>query len=261
MPPTTKTAQYKQSVCWWCFAQPRGKMQPEALVKAAAAIGFASFEIVPREHWSLVTDHNLRIAAVGGHGAFTDGLNRRENHSRIEDELWANIELAAQHNIPNLICFSGNRGEMSDDEGLENTARGLQRVARAAESKKVTLIIELLNSKVNHPGYQADRTSWGVEVCRRVNSPSVKLLYDIYHMQIMEGDLIRTIQQNIAYIGHFHTAGNPGRADLDNTQEINYDGIARAIAATGYAGFIGHEFTPKGSPVPALRRAFKMFDI
>jgi hydroxypyruvate isomerase len=262
-----KTARFGQSLCWWCFHE---KVEPRQLVEEAVAMGFAAVEIAPREYWGMIADHNLRIVATGGHTTFEDGLNRRENHARIEDELLANriedellanIDLAVEHDIPILICFSGNRRGLGDEEGIENTAEGLLKVAKVAEEKGTTLCVELLNSKVDHPDYQCDHTSWGVEVCKRVGSPAVKLLYDIYHMQIMEGDLIRTIQQNIEYIGHFHTAGNPGRRDLDDAQEINYRGIARAIADTGYSGYVAHEFTPKGDAIQALRQAFEIFDI
>jgi hydroxypyruvate isomerase len=150
---------------------------------------------------------------------------------------------------------------LSDEEGAVNTAEGLKRVAGVAEQKGVTLILELLNSKVDHKDYQCDHTAWGVQVVRAVNSPRVKLLYDIYHMQIMEGDIIRTIRDNINYIGHFHTAGNPGRHDMDDTQELNYPPIMRAIAATNYDGYVGHEFIPKGDPMEAIRVTYQMCDV
>ena len=249
----------KQSVVWWAFV--RGGVDPLKFIKTAAEIGYASVEMLPRQHWDAVLEHGMKIAIIGGHGTLTDGLNRKENHSRIEEELLRNLELAAQYGIPSLICFSGNRRGLSDEEGIENTAEGLARVAKAAEAKGITLCLELLNSKVDHPDYQCDRTWWGVEVCKRVSSPAVKLLYDIYHMQIMEGDLIRTIRQNIQHIGHFHTAGNPGRRDLDEEQEIYYPAVMRAIAESGYTGFVGHEFVPKGDPFEAMRKAFQICDV
>ena len=212
--------------------------------------------MLPREHWQTVRDHGMRVAVTVGHASLPDGLNKRENHDRIADELLANIELAAAEEISGLICFSGNREGKSEEEGRDNTIEGLQRVAAAAEEKGVNLCMELLNSKVNHPDYQCDRTAWGVEVCKGVDSPRVKLLYDIYHMQIMEGDLIRTIQENIDYISHFHTAGNPGRNDLDEAQEIYYPPVMRAIADTGYDLYVGHEFSPKADPLAAMKAAF-----
>jgi hydroxypyruvate isomerase len=231
------------------------------LIKNSSEMGYASIEMLPQEHWQAVIDHGMKIAIIGGHGTLTNGLNKRENHDRIEDEINQKIELAVAHGIPSLICFSGNREGLPDDEGIEITAEGLKRVAKTAEEKDVALCVELLNSKVNHPDYQCDHTDWGVAVCKAVNSPAVKLLYDIYHMQIMEGDLIRTITDNIEYIGHFHTAGNPGRRDMDDTQEINYPPVMRAIAEADYAGYVGHEFTPKGEPLAALKAAYDLCNV
>ncbi len=246
----------KQSLCWWCWAR---KLKPEKLIAEAKAIGYASIEMAPRQHWDAIREAGLAIAIVGGHGTLTNGLNKRENHARIADELLQNIELAVQYQIPSLI--SGNRHGASDEEGIEVCAEGLARVVKVAEEKGVTLCMELLNSKVNHKGYQCDHTDWGVKLVKRVNSPAFKLLYDIYHMQIMEGDLIRTIRNNIEHIGHFHTAGNPGRHDLDDQQEIYYPAVLRAIADTGYQGYVGHEFTPKGDPIEAMRTTFKLCDV
>ncbi len=161
-----------------------------------------------------------------------------------------------------MIVFSGERRDgLSESHGAENTARGLLRVSKAAEDAGVNLIIELLNSKVDHKGYQCDRTDWGLEVCRMVSSPRVKLLYDIYHMQIMEGDIIRTIRDSHAHFAHYHTAGNPGRRDMDDTQELNYPPIMRAILETGYTGYVGHEFIPKGDPVAALQAAYDLCNV
>jgi len=244
----------KQSICFGPFS--RGGASPKQVIEEAAKIGYQSIEMLPKEHWPLVHDNGMRIAITGGHRSLPDGLNKPENHDRIEQELLANIEVAAANDIPSLICFSGNREGRSDAEGRDNTIAGLSRVVKAAEEKGITLCIELLNSKVNHPDYQCDRTPWGVEVCKGVNSPRVKLLYDIYHMQIMEGDLIRTIKENIAYIGHFHTAGNPGRKDLDDQQEIYYPAVMRAIAETGYDMYVGHEFSPKADTFAAMKAAF-----
>ncbi len=244
----------RQSICFGCFQ--RSGLTPEALISEAAGIGYASVEMLPREHWDRVRDAGMDIAIVVGHASLPDGLNKTENHDRIEDELLASMDLAVAYGIPGLICFSGNREGKSDEEGRDNCIAGLSRVAKAAEEKGVTLSMELLNSKVNHPDYQCDRIAWGVSVCEGVGSPRVKLLYDIYHMQIMEGDLIRTIRDNIGNIGHFHTAGNPGRNDLDETQEIYYPPIMRAIAETGYTGFVGHEFVPLGDPVAAMQAAY-----
>ena len=254
----------KQSICYPMF---KGfKLSLDELFRAAAEIGYAAVEMWSREDdfeevVALARKHRLVIASMSGHASLADGLNKRSNHERIEDELKTSIDLAARHGIPGVICFSGNRQpHMSEIEAIEAVADGLRRVAPYAEKKGVNVNLELLNSKINHPGYQCDHTAWGVAVCERVNSPRVKLLYDIYHMQIMEGDVIRTIRENIRWIGHFHTAGNPGRNDMDDTQELNYAGICRAIAATGYDLYVGHEFLPRGEPIEALRRAFALCD-
>ena len=249
----------KQSVCFWCFA--RGELAPEKMIEEAAKIGYASVEMPGKEYWDLVKDNGMTIATIIGHSSLGDGLNKRSNHDRIEQELLKNIDVAAENDIPGLICFSGNREGLPDDEGIEIVAEGLSRVSKAAEEKGVNLCIELLNSKVNHPDYQCDHTAWGVEVCKRVNSPRVGLLYDIYHMQIMEGDLIRTITDNMQYIKHFHTAGNPGRKDLDDEQEIYYPAVMRAIANSDYDLYVGQEFVPKGDPIKALRAAFETCDV
>jgi len=249
----------KQSICFGCFC--RGGITPEQVIEEAAKVGYSSVEMLNQKHWDLVRQHGMQVAIVGGHGTLTDGLNKRENHDRIEDQLLSNIDLAAKNDIPSLICFSGNREGLSDEEGIEICAEGVSRVTKVAEEKGITLCMELLNSKVNHPDYQCDHTAWGVELCKRVNSPNFKLLYDIYHMQIMEGDLIRTITENIKYIGHFHTAGNPGRRDMDEDQEIYYPAVMRAIAETDYDGYVSHEFGPKGDPLVAMRTAFEICNV
>jgi hydroxypyruvate isomerase len=246
----------KQSVSWWCFVPEA--MTPRAFLRTVANVGYEAVELVPQEYWPLVREHGLAIAAIDGHGSISEGLNRRQNHARIEREICARLALAEQWGISNLICFSGNRGGRDDASGVEITAEGLRRVAGAAQDAGVTLVLELLNSKVDHPDYQCDHTAWGIEVCTMVGSPNVKLLYDIYHMQIMEGDIIRTIQKYHPFFGHYHTAGNPGRNDLDETQELNYPAIMRAILATGYQGYVGQEFLPRGDPAAALQTAFNV---
>ena len=246
----------RQSAAWWCFVP--DIMTPEAFVRAAADIGYDAVELVPPEYWPLVKQHGLKIASHGGHRPLEDGLNKRENRDRLTREIEANLKLAVEWEIPNLIVFSGNRSGLDDATGAEVTAENLRGVARQAADAGITLVLELLNSKVDHPDYQCDRTSWGVKVCQMVDVPQVKLLYDIYHMQIMEGDVIRTIQQQHPWFGHYHTAGNPGRSDLDETQELYYPPIFQAIAATGYTGYIGHEFTPKADPAAALKAAFDL---
>jgi hydroxypyruvate isomerase len=244
-----------QSFAWWCFVN-RGA-EPEALLSGAAKIGYKGVDLIEEELWPMARRCGLAISAVAGHGTLEDGLNRRENAGRIEKELRDSIAKARDWEIPVLICFSGNRGGLSEAAGREQCAETLGRVAPVAEEAGVVLAVELLNSRVDHPDYQCDRTGWGVELCREVGSPAVKLLYDIYHMQIMEGDIIRTIQGCHADIAHYHTAGNPGRGQPDGTQEICYPAVYGAIAATGYRGFIAHEFLPVGDPLEGMRRAFE----
>ncbi len=246
----------KQSISWWCYAQRH--MTIEQIVHLAKEIGYAAIELVEQEYWQVIKDAGLEIASIAGQASIEEGFNRREHHNHLEQEIRAKIALATQWGIPNLIIFSGNRAGLDDRMGAEITAQGLKRVAYFAEDHGVTLLLEMLNSKVDHLDYQADRTTWGVEVCQIVDSPAVKLLYDIYHMQVMEGDIIRTIHDYHPWFGHYHTAGNPGRHELDERQELQYKPIIQAIAATGYTGYIGQEFIPTGDPEVALRQAFEV---
>jgi hydroxypyruvate isomerase len=253
--------QVNQCVVMPIFYQPERTPLDEFL-RSVAKIGYSAVEIFKTDDLPQIAEsakrYSLTIASMSGHGTLTDGLNKVENHERIEAELRGNINLAARYGVRALICFSGNRNAgQSDLEGMIACAQGLRRIMPYAEEKGVNLNMELLNSKVNHPGYQCDHTDWGVALCEMVNSPRFKLLFDIYHMQIMEGDVIRSIGKHIRWIGHFHTAGNPGRHDMDDTQELNYKGIGRAIAETGYNLYVGHEFTPKGERMEALRRAYE----
>ena len=256
----------KQSYCYPCYM--KGDVTLEKLIGETAKIGFSAVELWARDNapfdeiCDLAKEHGLRVASMAGHGTLPDGMNRRENHDRIEQEILESIEIAVERDIPGLICFSGNRyDEKSDEECIDIIAECFDRVKGAAETKGVNLNIELLNSKVNHAGYQCDHTAFGVAVCEKVGSPRVKLLYDIYHMQIMEGDLIRTIRDNIQHIGHFHTAGNPDRRDMDDEQEIYYPAVMRAIAETDFDLYVAHEFQPKGDPIEALRAAFETCDV
>jgi len=254
----------KQSVCY-PIIKPED-MSFDELFKVSADIGYAAVEMWGRgddfdEVCELAKTHGLVMASMVGHASLPDGLNKRSNHERIEAELKESIDAAARHGIPGVICFSGNRQpHMGEIEAIEACADGLRRIAPYAEQKGVNLNLELLNSKRNHPGYQCDHTEWGAAVVQRVDSPRVKLLYDIYHMAIMEGDIIQTIRDHIQWIGHFHTAGNPGRNDMDDTQELNYAGICKAIAGTDYDLYVGHEFKPKGDVVDALRQTFELCD-
>ncbi len=254
----------KQSICYPMYK--RDDVPMARLFEAWAGIGGAAIELWGwgddlEEIVATAREHKLAVASMAGHGSLTGGLNKRSNHDRIEAELRESIDKAAELGIPGVICFSGNRQpHTSELEAIDACADGLRRVAPYAEEKGINLNMELLNSKIDHAGYQCDHTAWGVAVCQKVASPRAKLLYDIYHMQIMEGDVIRTIREDIQWIGHFHTAGVPGRNDMDDTQELNYRGICAAIAATGYALYVGHEFKPKGDAVEALRKAFEICD-
>jgi hydroxypyruvate isomerase len=245
----------------------KGGIGLDELVGRTKEMGFAAVEIwqrqgAPFEALVETADrHGLRIASMAGHASLTVGLNNPAEHSRIRDELHESIDLAAEHGIPGLICFSGNREGRGDEESIEVCAEGLRPLMAHAEEKGVNLNMELLNSKVDHPDYQCDHTAWGVRVCQAVGSPRAKLLYDIYHMQIMEGDLIRTISDSIRYIGHFHTAGNPRRGPLDQTQEIYYPAVMRAIADAGYDLYVGHEFGYQGGPLEALGAAYEVCDV
>jgi hydroxypyruvate isomerase len=247
----------KAALTWWSFVD-RG-VEAGELIRAAASVGYDGIEIADEEYWPAIADAGLAIASHRGHATLESGLNAVANHDRIERELLANIELAEAWGKPVLICFSGNRNGVSDEEGVENTALGLSRVARAAEEAGVTLALELLNSKIDHPDYQCDRTGWGLEVIARVDSPAVKLLYDVYHMQVMEGDVIRTIESHNAAFAHYHVAGNPGRHEPDLTQELWYPAIYTAIVRTGYTGWVGMEYVPKGDPVDSLRVSLETF--
>jgi hydroxypyruvate isomerase len=247
----------KQSVCKWCYKD----MSVEQLAYNASKIGLKSVELLSPEDWPLAKKYGLTCAMGSGAGPIEDGLNRKENHDRWQQNLRKHIELAAEMGIPNLICFSGNRNGMTDEEGLENCVVGIKPVLGLAEKKGVTICMELLNSKVDHKDYMCDHTPWGVELVKRVGSPRFKLLYDIYHMQIMEGDVIRTIVENWDYIAHFHTGGNPGRNEIDESQELNYTAICKAIVEKGFTGFIAQEFIPKRDPMTSLAQAFRICDV
>ena len=262
----------KQSFCFPIFQQQFSSLAE--LCREAARIGYRAVEMWGRsggpvedefsveEVAALAAEQGLVLASIIGHAELPDGCNNPANHSRIEAELRDSIALAAQHGVPGLIVFSGNRLHgQSDLEGMVECARVLRRIAPYAEERGVNLNVELLNSRVDHPGYLCDRSDWGVALCEMVDSPRVKLLFDIYHMQIMEGDVIRAIRRALPHIGHFHTAGNPGREDLDDTQELNYRGICSAIAESDYSLYLGHEFKPRGDLLASLKQAYRVCDV
>lgn len=249
----------KQAVAWWCYNN--SGLAPETLMRSIADMGYQGVELLPPEYFQLAKDCGLRIVSIQGHTPLEVGLNKRENAAGIEQYLRERLQWAQQWDIPNLIVFSGNRSGQPDDEGADITAETLRRLAPLAEDAGVMLVLELLNSKVDHPDYMCDKTVWGLKVCQIVDSPNLKLLYDIYHMQVMEGDIIQTIRTYHSYFGHYHTAGVPGRIEIDETQELNYPPIMSAIVATGYQGYVGQEFVPKGDPLAALRQAYVVCDV
>ena len=255
---TPRKGRIKQSVSRWCYQ----KIPLDELCQRSAEMGLKAIDLLGVEEWEVPHRYGL-ICSMGyaGGGDIPNALNRMENHAKIEEGFRKNIPIAAKEGVPNVITFSGNRGGMSDEEGAKNTIVGLNRVKKIAEDNGVTICLELLNSKVDHHDYMCDHTAWGVRVMEAVNSPRVKLLYDIYHMQIMEGDLIRTIQKNIQWLGHFHTGGVPGRHELDNTQEVHWDAVMRGIAATNYNGYVAHEFVPTRDPLTSLREAVDLCDV
>jgi hydroxypyruvate isomerase len=247
----------KQSVCQWCY-----KDTPiEKLAEEAKRIGYQSVELLTPDKFKLIQPFGLTCAMLSGACTIPDGFNQEKNHDRLEKSTREHIDFAADNNLRNVIVFSGNRRKLTNEEGLENCAEGLQRVVGYAEQKKVTICMELLNSKVNHPDYMCDNSKWGVSLVKKVGSPRFKLLYDIYHMQIMEGDVIRTLQENKEYYGHYHTGGNPGRNEIDETQELNYTAICKAIVATGFDGYLAQEFIPKREPMASLAQGFKICDV
>jgi len=248
----------RQSVSRWCYRD----ISLDKLCAFAAQIGLLGIDLLNPEEYDVPARYGLVCSmAYAGGGEIPSAMNRVENHARIEEGFRKFIPLAAKAGVPNVITFSGNRNDMSDDEGAKNTIAGLNRVKKIAEDHGVTICMELLNSKVDHHDYMCDHTAWGVQVVQAVNSARVKLLYDIYHMQIMEGDLVRTIQKNIDWIGHFHTGGVPGRHELDGTQEVQWDGVMRGIASTNFRGFVAHEFVPAHDPLTSLREAADLCDI
>jgi hydroxypyruvate isomerase len=248
----------RQSASRWCYQ----KIPLEELCAKGAEMGLEGIDLLNEEEWEIPRQYGLVCSmGYGGGGEIANAMNRIENHARIEAAFRKSIPHAAKAGVPNLITFSGNRDGLSAEEGAGNTVAGLNRIKKVAEDHGVTICLELLNSKVDHKGYMCDHTAWGVRVIEEVNSPNVKLLYDIYHMQIMEGDLSQTIIANRQWIGHFHTGGVPGRHELDDNQEVNWAGVMRAIASTGFQGFVAHEFIPTRDPITSLRQAVALCNV
>jgi len=258
----------RHSVCKWCY----GSIGLDKLAAKAASLGMESVELLDPPDFPTMRKHGLSCAIVSfPTGTLKDGktrvggigraFNRLEHHDTLVEIYEKRIKEVANAGLKNLICFSGNRAGMDDETGLKNCASGLKRILSIAEKHKVNIVMELLNSRVNHKDYMCDRTDWGVELCKAIDSERFGLLYDIYHMQIMEGDVIRTIRNNHKYLFHYHTGGNPGRNEIDETQELYYPAIMRAILETGYKGHVGQEFIPTGDPMKGLIEAVELCDV
>jgi len=255
-----KNGRLKQSVCRWCYA----KIPFEDFCREVAAMGLTAIDLLGPEQWPIAAKHGL-ICSTGspgkGGGTIPDGLNNVALHDAIARTFAEALPKARDAKVPNLITFFGNRNGMPDAQAIDNCVAGLNRIKSIAEDTGVTVVVELLNSKVDHKDYQGDRTAFGVEVMKRVASPRVKLLYDVYHMQIMEGDVLRTVRDNWEHIAHFHTGGVPGRHELDETQELQWATIAKAILVKGYEGYFAHEFIPTRDPLGSLREAVALCDV
>lgn len=246
----------KQGVCQWSAGLPL-----DELCRVGAEIGLSGIDLVGAGEWGVLRDHGLICTMVGSHG-IGRGFNRIENHEECIAAVRRGIDECAAAGFPNVICFSGNRDGLDDETGLANCAVGLKQIVGYAEDKGVTICMELLNSKRDHHDYMCDRSAWGVRLVDEVGSPRFRLLYDIYHMQIDEGDVIDTIRRYATtHFGHFHTAGVPGRHEIGDSQELYYPAIARAIAESGYEGYISHEFTPTGDKIQALSEAVRICDV
>ncbi|MBN1846348.1 MAG: TIM barrel protein [Sedimentisphaerales bacterium] len=247
----------KQSVCRWCFQ----KVAFEPFAEYCAGIGLKSIELVAPNDWGVLKKHGLICAMTPSHG-IGKGLNRTENHAECLAAIRKSIDDTAEAGFPNVICFSGNRAGMDDEEGLANCAIALKQIVGYAEKKRIMICMELLNSKRNHKDYMCDRTHWGVKLVKQVGSDHFRLLYDIYHMQVQEGDVIATIRESKDCIGHYHTAGVPGRNEFDETQELYYPAIMKAIVETGFTGYVGQEFVPRRQDALAsLAEAVKVCDV
>ena len=256
------------SVCKWCYP----KIDLDLLCAEGKKFGLTSIDLLRPEDFPTLKKHGLTCAMVsnptvkgpGGKdvGGITRAWNRKENHDGLVKAYQHDIDVVAEAGMSNIICFSGNRDGMDDEEGLRNCAEGLKKIMAHAEKRKVTVSMELLNSKVNHPDYMCDLSKWGVALCEAVGSERFRLLYDIYHMQIMEGDLVATIRRHSGCFSHYHTGGVPGRNEIDDTQEIHYPAVMKAIVETGFKGFVAQEFIPKREDkMGSLRQAVEICDI
>ena len=253
-----RNGRLKQSVSRW----PYRDIPLRTFCEAVAEMGLPAIDLLEEDEWDIVAEYGLVCSmGYGGGGTIENGLNVRANLDELVANLQQAMPRAGERNVPNLITFFGNRRGMGDPEAIRNCVDGLRRLGPAAEEHGVTICVELLNSKIDHPDYQGDRTPFGAEIIRRVDSPRVKLLNDIYHMQIMEGDIIRTIRDYAEDIAHYHTGGVPGRNELDENQELQWPAICRAIVETGFTGYVAHEFVPTRDPLTSLREAVALCDV
>ena len=263
-PASPRKGRIKQGVTRGVFALPRGAPIDDSC-REAARLGIKAYDLIGPADWPTLKKYGLvpSMYPGGPGGSIAVALNRKENHEKLTALMHPAIDEAAANAVPNIICFSGNRNGMSDAEGADNCVAFLNAIKAHAEDKQVTICMEYLNSKVNHKDYMFDHIAWGVDVMKRVNSPRVKILYDIYHAQIMDGDIVRNIRDHFQWIGHFHTGGNPGRNEIDDTQELNYRFVMQAIADLGFTGFVTHEYSPKKEhdPIAMLAKAIEICDV
>ena len=247
------------AVCKWCY----GRIPLDDLCKASKAMGIKGIDLLGPNQWATAAKYGLVCSMANGAGmGIPRGFNRVEYHDRLVADYEKLIPMAAEAGLRNVICFSGNRDGIDDEEGAANCIEGLKRLMKLAEARKVNVVMELLNSRHDHKDYQCDHTEWGAKVCAGVGSPRMSLLYDIYHMQIMEGDIIAHVKEFSQYIGHYHTGGVPGRNEIDQTQEINYPAVMKAVVETGFDGFVAQEFVPKNeNPLESLRAAVRICDV
>jgi hydroxypyruvate isomerase len=247
------------SVCQWCYPD----LSLDELCEVAKEFGLMGIDLIGPSGWVTLKKHDLvSTMCNGAEISLTEGFNDPQYHSELIENYTKHIKLVAEAGFTNLICFSGNKRGMDDETGLQNCVKGLQQILPLAEKLGVVIQMELFNSKVDHPDYMCDNSAWGIELCKRLDSPNFKLLYDIYHMQISEGDIIRTITDNHQYFGHYHTAGVPGRNEIDDTQELFYPAIMSAIVESGYKGVVAQEFIPKNeNPLESLKNSILICDV
>ncbi len=260
--PAVTKGNIRQSIVSWCFTK---HWTVEETCQVARQLGIPSIELVPPEHWPILKKYGLTCAIASSH-SFEKGMNNPKYQAMCLDRLRTAIDTASDFGCPSVITFTGFREDIPDDVGMKNCVEGFKQIVGHAEQKKVTLCLEMLNSRVNgemkgHPGYQGDHTEYCIDIIKQVGSPAFKLLFDIYHVQIMDGDIITRIRQHHDLIGHYHTAGNPGRGELDDTQEISYRPIMQEIVKTGYKGYVGQEFIPTRDPLEGLTEAARLCDV